>query len=113
MNKNLNKTKNNKDFTNKGFLKEKNVTVYQEIDEESDGMFGDMVKQRSMSKSFRTRDRFCAILEEAVSKIEIPKNFDKLDVVIGSKENHFSVNCTNYFSRLIKPLNKYCSFNFY
>ena len=87
MNKNLNKTKNNKDFTNKGFLKEKNVTVYQEIDEESDGMFGDIVKQRSMSKSFRTRDRFCAILEEAVSKIEIPKNFDKLDVVIGSKEN--------------------------
>ena len=76
-------------------------------------MFGDMVKQRSMSKSFRTRNRFCAILEEAVSKIEIPKNFDKLDVVIGSTENHFSVNCTNYFSRLIKPLNQYCSFNFY
>ena len=66
-----------------------------------------------MSKSFRTRNRFCAILEEAVSKIEIPKNFDKLDVVIGSTENHFSVNCTNYFSRLIKPLNQYCSFNFY
>ena len=76
------------------------------MDEESDGMFGDMVKQRSMSKSFPTRNRFCAILEEAVSKTEIPKDFDKLDVVIGSKENHFSVNCANYFSRLINPLNQ-------
>ena len=35
---------------------------------------------------------FCAILKEAVSKIEIPKDFDKLDVAIDSKENRFSVN---------------------
>ena len=29
------------------------------------------------------------------------------------KKNRFSVNYANYFSRLIKPLNEYCSFNFY
>ena len=83
------------------------------MDEESDGMFGDMVKQMSTSKSFPTKNKFCTILKEAVSKIEIPKDFDKLDVVIGSKENCFSVNYTNYFCLLIKPLNEYCSFNFY
>ena len=33
--------------------------------------------------------------------------------MIGSKENCFCVNYANYFSRLIKPLNRYCSFNFY
>ena len=41
-----------------------------------------MVKQMS----FQTKNKFCAILKEAVSIIEIPKDFDKLDVVIGSKK---------------------------
>ena len=31
----------------------------------------------------------------------------------GSKENCFSVNYANYFSRLIKPLHEYYSFNFH
>ena len=77
------------------FLRKKDVSVYQEMDEEGDGMFGDMGKQMSMSKSFPTKNKVCAILKEAVSKIEIPKDFDKLDVMIGSKENHFSGNYTN------------------
>ena len=51
--------------------------------EESDGTFGDMIKQMSMSKSFPMKKIFCVILKEAVSKIEIPKDFEKLDVVIG------------------------------
>ena len=36
--------------------------------------------------------KFCVALKEAVSKIEIHQDFDKLDVVIDSKENSFSVN---------------------
>ena len=35
---------------------EKNISVYQEIDEESDGMFGDTVKNMSMLKSLRTKN---------------------------------------------------------
>ena len=81
--------------------------------EESDGTFGDMIKQMSMSKSFPMKKIFCVILKEAVSKIEIPKDFEKLDVVIGSTEYRFSVNYGNYFSSLIKPLKECCSFNFY
>ena len=67
----------------------------------------------SMLKILQTKKKFSAVLKEAASKIEIPKDFDKLDVVIGSKENCFSVNYANYFSRLKKPLNEYYSFNFY
>ena len=63
--------------------------------EESDGTFGDMIKQMSMSKSFPMKKNFCVILKEAVSKIEIPKDFEKLDVVIGSTEYRFSVNYGN------------------
>ena len=66
-----------------------------------------------MSKSLQTKKKFCVVLKEAASKIEIPKDFDKLDVVIGSKENCFSVNCAKYFSRLIKPFKEYYSFDFY
>ena len=83
------------------------------MDEEIDRMFGNMVKQMSTSKSFATKNEFYAILKEAVSKIEITKDFDKLDVVISSKEHRWSINYANYFSRLIKPLNQYCCFNFY
>ena len=60
--------------------------------------------------------KFCVALKEAVSKIEIHKDFDKLDVVIDSKENSFSVNYAlikKIPSVLIKPLNEYYSFNFY
>ena len=71
------------------------------------------VKQMSMLKILQTKKKFSAVLKEAASKIEIPKDFDKLYVVIGSKENCFSVNYANYFSRLKKPLNEYYSFNFY
>ena len=39
-----------------------------------------------MSKSLLTKRKFCAVLKETASKIEIPKDFDKLDVAIGSKE---------------------------
>ena len=39
-----------------------------------------------MSKSLQAKNKFCAILKEAASKIEIQKDFDKLDVVIGSKK---------------------------
>ena len=67
----------------------------------------------SMSKSFQTKKKFSAVLKEAASRIELPKDFDKLDVMRASKENCFSVNNTNYISRLIKPLNEYYSFNFY
>ena len=56
-----------------------------------------LVKQMRMSKSLQTSNKFCAVFKEAASKIEIPKDFGKLDVVIGSKENCFSVNYTNYF----------------
>ena len=71
------------------------------------------VKQMSMLKILQTKKKFSAVLKETASKIEIPKDFDKLDVVIVSKENCFSVNYANYFSRLKKPLNEYYSFNFY
>ena len=54
-----------------------------------------------MSKSFPTKNKFCAILKEAVFKIKIPKDSNKLDIVTGSIENRFSVNYANYFSRLI------------
>ena len=57
------------------------------MDEEIDRMFGNMVKQMSTLKSFATKNEFYAILKEAVSKIEITKDFDKLDVVISSKEH--------------------------
>ena len=67
----------------------------------------------SMSKSLQPKNKFCAIIKEATSKTEIPKDFYKLVVVIGSKENCFSVNYANYFSCLIKRLNEYYSFNFY
>ena len=72
-----------------------------------------LVKQMRMSKSLQTSNKFCAVVKEAAFKIETPKDFGKLDVVIGSKKNCFSVNYTNYFSRLIKSLNEYYSFNFY
>ena len=62
---------------------------------ENDKIFGDVVKQKSISKSFPTKIKICAILKEAVSKIKIPKDFDKLDIVIISKENRFSVNYAN------------------
>ena len=71
------------------------------MDEKSDGMFGDMVKQMIMSKSFPTKNKFCAILKEAVFKIKILKDSNKLDIVTGSIENRFSVNYANYFSRLL------------
>ena len=76
------------------------------MDEESDGILV------QMSKNFPTKKKFCAILKEAASKIEISKDFRRLDIVICSKEYSFSVNCANYFPRVIKPLNEYCSFNF-
>ena len=66
----------------------------------------------TMFKSLQIKEKFCAVLKEAASKIEIHKDFNKLDVVIGSK-NCFSVNYVNYFSRLIKPLNEYYSFKIY
>ena len=66
-----------------------------------------------MLKILQTKKKFSAVLKEVASKIEIPKDFNKLYVVIGSKENCFSVNYANYFSRLRKPLNEYYSFNFY
>ena len=46
----------------------------------------------SVSKSIQTKKKFSAVLKETASKIEIPKDFDKLDVMLGSKENCFSVN---------------------
>ena len=67
----------------------------------------------SMSKSLQMKKKFSAVLKEATYKIEITKDFDKLDAVRGSKENCFSVSYANYFSRLIKPFNEYYSFNFY
>ena len=67
-----------------------------------------LVKQMRISKSLQTSNKFCTVLKETASKIEISE-----DVVIGSKENCFSVNCVNYFSRLIKSLNEYYSLNFY
>ena len=70
----------------------------------------------TLSKSLQTKMKFCVALKEAVSKIEIHKDFDKLDVVIDSKENSFSVNYAlikKIPSVLIKPLNEYYSFNFY
>ena len=54
-------------------------------------MFSDTLKQMSISKYFQTKNKFCAVLKEAVSKIEVLKDFDKLKIVIGSKENYFSV----------------------
>ena len=75
-------------------------------------MFGDAVTRMSMSKCLQTKSKYCAVLKEAVSKTEIPKDFDKLDIVIGSKENCFSVNYANYFSRFIKPISECSSFNF-
>ena len=65
------------------------------MDEESDESFADIVKQMSMSKSFLAKIKFCPSSKEAVFKTEIPKDFDKLDIVIGSKSNHFSVNYAN------------------
>ena len=49
-------------------------------------MFGDTVTRMSMSKSLQTKSKFCAVLKEEVSKIEIPKDFDRFDIVIGSKK---------------------------
>ena len=63
------------------------------MDEESDGIFGDVVKQMSISKSFPTKIKFCVIHKR--SSIKIPKDFNKLDIVIISKENRFSVDYTN------------------
>ena len=40
----------------------------------------------SMSKSLQIKEKFCAFLKQAVSKIEIHKDFNKLDVGIGSKK---------------------------
>ena len=74
-------------------------------------MLGDTVKQMSMSESHQTKNKFCYILKQAVTKTEIPKDLDKLDAVIGSKENCFSVNYANYFSCFIKLLNEYSSFS--
>ena len=48
-----------------------------------------------MNECLQTKNKFCAVLKEAVSKTEVPKDFDKLDVVIGSTENCFSVNYAN------------------
>ena len=95
------------------FSNKKSFGVYQKIDEESYGMFGDPVKQMSMSKSLQTKNKSCAVLKEAVSKNEVPEDSDNLDVVIGSKESCYSVNYVNYFSRFVKHLNEYSSFNFY
>ena len=39
-----------------------------------------------MLKSLQTKKKFNAVLKEAASKIEIPKDFDKLDVMRGSKK---------------------------
>ena len=72
-----------------------------------------LVKKMRMSKSLQTSNKFCTVLKETASKVEISKDFRKLDVVIGSKGNCFSVNCVNYFSLLIKSLNGYYSLNFY
>ena len=74
-------------------------------------MLGDTVKQMSMSESPQTKNKFCYVLKQAVSKTEIPKDLDKLDAVIGSKENCFIVNYANYFSCFIKLLNEYSSFS--
>ena len=63
LNKKLNKTENNKYTTNESFLRKKNVSVYQEMDEESDEIFGDMVKQISLSKSFPRKIKFCFTLK--------------------------------------------------
>ena len=71
------------------------------------------VRQMSMLKILQTKKKFSGVLKEVASKIEIPKDFNKLYVVIGSTENCFSINYANYFSRLRKPLNEYYSFNFY
>ena len=38
-----------------------------------------------MFKSLQMKEKFCAVLKEAASKIEIHKDFNKLDV-IGSKK---------------------------
>ena len=51
------------------------------------------VRQMSMLKTLQTKKKFSAFLKEAGSKTEIPKDFDKLDVVIGLKENCFKSNC--------------------
>ena len=75
-------------------------------------MFGDAVTQMSTSKSLQMKSKFCAVVKEAASKTEIAKTFDKLDIVIGSKENCFIVNYVNYFPRFIKRLSEYSSFNF-
>ena len=40
----------------------------------------------SMSKSLQMKEKFCAVLKEAASKIEIHRDFNKLDVVVGSKK---------------------------
>ena len=75
-------------------------------------MFGDALTRMSMSKCLQTTNKFCAVVKDAVSKTEIPKDIDKLDIVAGSKENCFSVNYTNYFLPFIKLLSEYSSFNF-
>ena len=64
-----------------------------------------------MSESPQTKNKFFYVLKQAVSKTEIPKDLDKLDAVIGSKENCFIVNYANYFSCFIKLLNEYSSFS--
>ena len=73
-------------------------------------MFGKT--DENVEKSSNEQQILC-VVKEAAFKIETPKDFGKLDVVIGSKKNCFSDNYTNYFSRLIKSLNEYYSFNFY
>ena len=61
LNKKLSKTENNTDVTNESFLRKKNVNVYQEMDEESREIFGDMVKL----KRFSTKIKFCATLKRS------------------------------------------------
>ena len=66
------------------------------MDEQSDGIFSDLeYSSMCRSKSFSTNNKFWVALKEAVSKIEIPKDFDKLNVMIGLKENSFSANYAN------------------
>ena len=76
LNKKLKKIENNKDITSESFLKKKNVNVYLEMDEESDEIFGDIVKQISLSKCFYGELSFVPSSKEAVSKIDIPKYFE-------------------------------------
>ena len=51
--------------------------------------------RRVCRKVFKQKLGFTLSTKEAVSKIEISKDFDKLDIAIGSKENYFSVSYAN------------------